>query len=388
VRRFGAVRRAIVVMHGTLHYNARPRPARSTRCVMKVPSSVPFVKQQLIYLLYGERRIYQLEAKFSILTALARSKPGELPTIRVLTDQPQAFQGWPVDVVVLDAQRLADWTGEGGYSHRRKACAIAHASRWAEKTIFIDTDTVFLQSPQKLFQQVDAQRFLVDEVEMSWAEASHSAYYAGFTRGLTLSGEAPVDDLRLCNSGVMGFALENAAIAERAIQRIDAWTQYASALHTIEQIAFSFELHGAQINEARGVISHYFAMKQYIHAILEIFFRRCGDQFDPSLCKQALKVPMQRPVPSWLGRLSVKWSLKRVPPELRGIGRKLLYGSGIGGDEYQRACKVIWWRSAIEDMRQLDGFEWSQAWPEGLPRLGRNDERAFTAIALESLKAD
>lgn len=46
---------------------------------MNVPSSIPFVKQQLIYLLYGQRRIYQLEAKFSILTAIARSKPGELP---------------------------------------------------------------------------------------------------------------------------------------------------------------------------------------------------------------------------------------------------------------------------------------------------------------------
>jgi len=40
---------------------------------MNVSSTVSFAKQQLIYLLYGERRIYQLEAKLSILTALARS---------------------------------------------------------------------------------------------------------------------------------------------------------------------------------------------------------------------------------------------------------------------------------------------------------------------------
>ncbi|WP_236236638.1 hypothetical protein [Pseudomonas faucium] len=352
---------------------------------MKVHGNLPFVKQQLIYLLYGERRIYQLEAKFSILTALARSKPGELPVIRVLTDQPQAFEGWPVEVVGLDAQLLENWTGTGGYTHRRKACAIAHASGWAEKTVFIDTDTVFLKAPSKLFEQVDAGHFLVDEVEMSWAEASQSAYYAGFTQGLTLSGEAPADDLQLCNSGVLGFALENATVAERAIQRIDAWTHYASALHTIEQIAFSFELHGTPINQARGVISHYFAMKQYIHAILEIFFARCGDRFEPRMCQQALKVPMQRPVPSRLGRLAAKWRLKRVPPELRGVGRKLLYGSAMGGNDYQRACKVIWWRSAIEDMRQLDALDWSSDWPEGLPRLGRRDEHAFSTIARESL---
>ena len=152
-----------------------PRRARFSRCVMKVPSSVPFVKQQLIYLLYGQRRIYQLEAKFSILTAIARSKPGELPVIRVLTDQPQAFEGWPVEVVALNEQLLEDWTGKGGYTHRRKACAIAHASGWAEKTVFIDTDTVFLQAPHKLFKLVDTEHFRVDEVERSWAEASQRA---------------------------------------------------------------------------------------------------------------------------------------------------------------------------------------------------------------------
>ncbi len=355
-------------------------------CKMNVSSPVPYVTQQLIYLLYGKCRIYQLEAKLSILTALARCKPAELPVIRVLTDQPQAFAGWPVEVITLDEQTLQAWAGDGGYTHRRKACAIAQAGQWADKTVFIDTDTVFLQSPQKLFSQVDTGQFLVDEVEMSWAEASRSSYYRSFVEGLAESGEAPVDDLRLCNSGVMGFTRDNVGIAERAIVRIDDWTPYARDLHTIEQIAFSFELHSAPINEARGVISHYFAMKQYVHAILEIFFARHGEHFHSKMPGLALKVPAHRPVPSWLARLSVKWSLKHVPRELRGIGRKLLYGSVMSGDDYQRACKVVWWRSAIEDMRTLGGFDWSREWPDGLPRLGQRDELAFSEIARASLK--
>ncbi|MDP9524254.1 hypothetical protein [Pseudomonas putida] len=353
---------------------------------MNVSSPVPYVKQQLIYLLYGERRIYQLEAKLSILTAVARCKPAELPVIRVLTDQPQAFVGWPVEVITLDEQTLQAWAGDGGYTHRRKACAIAQAGQWAEKTVFIDTDTVFLQSPLKLFSQVDAGQFLVDEVETSWAEASRSSDYLRFSAGLAEAGNVPADDLRLCNSGVMGFTRCNVGIAERAIPRIDAWTPYTGDLHTIEQIAFSFELHGAKVNEARGVISHYFAMKQYVHAILEIFFARHGEGFHPQMPRLALKVLAHRPVPSWLARLSVKWSLKRVPRELRGIGRKLLYGSVMSGDDYQRACKVIWWRSAIDDMRKQGGIDWNQDWPAGLPRLGRRDERAFREIARESLK--
>ncbi|MFJ4064793.1 hypothetical protein ACIPW4_05805 [Pseudomonas sp. NPDC089996] len=348
---------------------------------MNVCNTVSFAKQQLIYLLYGERRIYQLEAKLSILTALARSKPGELPTIRVLTDQPQAFDGWPVQVIALDPALLEAWSGDGGYTHRRKACAIAYAAPWAEKTIFIDTDTVFLQAPVQLFQQVDAGHFLVDELEMSWEQASRHHYYSAFTQALASAGEAPENDLQLCNSGVLGFALENASIAERAVHRIDAWAPFAASLHTIEQIAFSFELHGKQINQARGIISHYFAMKPFIHAILEVFFARNGDRFDARMLEQALQVPVQRPEPSWFDRLTAKWYLKRMPRKTRGIGRKLLYGSFIGSDEYQRACKAIWWHSAIEDMRRIGGFDWSTGWPQGLPRLREADEQVVTAMA-------
>ncbi len=357
----------------------RQPPPALTR-TMNVSSPVLHVKQQLIYLLYGERRIYQLEAKLSILTALARCKPADVPVIRVLTDQPQAFFGWPVEVITLDEQTLQAWTGDGGYTHRRKACAIAHAGQWADKTVFIDTDTVFLQSPHKLFSQVDAGQFLVDEVEANWGEASRNSDYLRFSAGLVEAGNAPADDLQLCNSGVMGFTRCNVGIAERAIPRIDAWAPYAADLHTIEQIAFSFELHGAKVNEARGVISHYFAMKQYVHAVLEIFFARHGEHFHSKMPGLALKVPAHRPVPSWLARLSVKWSLKRVPRELRGIGRKLLYGSVMNRDDYQRACKVIWWRSAIEDMRRLGDFDWNREWPAGLPRLGQRDEVAFSEI--------
>ncbi|MFJ2981311.1 MULTISPECIES: hypothetical protein [unclassified Pseudomonas] len=37
-------------------------------------------------------------------------------------------------------------------------------------------------------------------------------------------------------------------------------------------------------------------------------------------------------------------------------------------------------------MRQLNAFDWSGEWPNGLPRLGRQDEHAFGAIAREGLK--
>lgn len=89
--------------------------------------------EQLLYLVYGGQDVYRREAKFSILSALAKCKtPGEL-VIRVFTDNPDDFLGWPVDTVPLSAELLQEWQGVDGYYHRRKACAIAAGLELAEK---------------------------------------------------------------------------------------------------------------------------------------------------------------------------------------------------------------------------------------------------------------
>lgn len=47
----------------------------------------------------------------------------------------------------------------------------------AGKTIFIDTDTVFFKDPALLFKRVTDDQFLMDEFELSWAQASRRAWY-------------------------------------------------------------------------------------------------------------------------------------------------------------------------------------------------------------------
>lgn len=96
--------------------------------------------RQLVYLVYGGRAEYHQEAKYSILSALHHAS-GQCPRILVYTDEPGQFAGWPVEVVGLDADTLTSWTGPVAYLHRRKAAAIRDALQYAERSIFIDTDT-------------------------------------------------------------------------------------------------------------------------------------------------------------------------------------------------------------------------------------------------------
>lgn len=61
---------------------------------------------QLLYLLYGGKEVYRLEAKFSILSALRYRKDPADFTITLMTDQPEAFDGWPVSVLPLSVEVL------------------------------------------------------------------------------------------------------------------------------------------------------------------------------------------------------------------------------------------------------------------------------------------
>jgi hypothetical protein len=338
------------------------------------------VEKQLVYLLYGGRLSYEREAKFSILSALAASRGQELPVIRVLTDQPQAFEGWPVETRGLGRQTLDDWLGSSGYTHRRKACAIAAACQWADKTIFIDTDTVFRSPPIRLFERFGDGRYLVDTVEMHWMEAKRRNEYAGFVAALERDGVVPDDHLRLCNSGVFGLTCDDQELMQRVVQRIDQWAGHAAGLHTIEQIALSFELQGRQVAEARPDVEHYFAYKGFLHAMQELFFERYGDRFDPLQVELCTELPIGRPQPSRLARFSIKRRLRGLSPELRSIGRKLLYGCALQGSDYQRVCKRVWWGSALADLRLLGGGEGGQ-WPREIPCPGQREALEFRVFA-------
>lgn len=339
-----------------------------------------YVENQLIYLLYGSGKPYELEAKFSILTALSRSKSEAGFVIRVLAEKPEVFDGWPVEVIPLDGVMLREWTGSAGYQHRRKACAIAYAAQWADKTVFVDTDTFFNADPASLFDKVDSQCFLVDEFEWTWADAKRRSEYRDFIAGVSALGHAPADLFRFYNSGLCGMVRGNADIMQRVIHRIDDWAHYAGRLHTIEQIALSFELNGCQVNEGSGLIQHYYAHKEYLHAMFEIFFEKYGEAFHPELLNLSEEVPRERPMPSPFRRLLIKWRLKGLSPELKKIGRKLLYGCSLQDNDYARACKRAWWGAALTDMRQSGLFEASFCWPCSVPSPGGDTELEFSVF--------
>jgi hypothetical protein len=349
------------------------------------PSAKP--SHQLLYLIYGKQDVYRREAKFSILSALAQLKPGESLCIRVMTDRPQDFIGWPVETTELDEQTLTQWQGDNGYLHRRKACAIAQGLTLADKTLFVDTDTVFLKSPHRVFDLIEPGQYVMDEFEYDWRYVCQRPDYLKLGQHLHAHGISASNSFKLYTSGLCGVRDTDTPLLETSIRLIDEWTQGSFDIHTIEQVAISFAMHGKTVREARKFVHHYYADKRFFHAMQAHFFSLHGETFSPELVVRCLDVPQFKPMPSAWQRLSIKWKLRNQRKHVKRVGRDLLYGSAAPANPYYDVCRQGWWESASREIRGWDEAEQNTffgtqapTWPKQLPRPAKSaDEHAIVA---------
>lgn len=308
---------------------------------------------QLLYLLYGKKDVYRQEAMFSMLSALRHQAEPASFSITVLTDAPEAFEGWPVRTELLDDATLAQWMGPSGYVHRRKAVAIRQGMALAEKTIFVDTDTIFVKDPALLFDRVGDDRFVMDQFEFTWREASQRADYSGLVSELAASGQTPAPSLRLYNSGICGMARQHVGLQDQAIALIDQWAHLHTQLHTMEQIAVSFVLGARQVSEAHDCVHHYYAQKAYYHAMLKVFFQRFGEQFSRALVEVSGAVPTHLPALDLKNRVSNKIKLMGLSSDLRKAGRYYLLGHKPKPCIYLDATRYVYWGKALAAAQKM-----------------------------------
>lgn len=264
--------------------------------------TVKYAERQLVYFVYGEDKAYFHEAKFSVVSALRNQKTAGIPRILILTDNPDEFSGWPVDVVLTDQKTLRDWRGSEGYIHRQKACAIKYANQYADHSVFIDTDTVFVRPAASLFELLEASSWVVDEVEATWADWKNVPLYdlaAGYLRQHYEIG----DELRLVNSGVLGVRDEHESFADRTIELIDEIIALAPNVYVIEQFAASLAGHRlGPPAETRQIVTHYFSTKLHWRRMFRDFFSSYGETYSERLLSASLALPRVRLRPSGMKR--------------------------------------------------------------------------------------
>lgn len=299
-------------------------------------------KVRLVYLVYGKQAIYRREAKFSMLSALRSTSAESMPSILIYTDEPEAFSGWPVEVVALSRETLDEWTGQQGYPHRRKAAAIRAALERCEQSVFVDTDTFFVAPASRLFERLSRSDWLVDEIENTWGKWSDQPLYAATASHLR-ERYGVGDDMRLINSGVLGLNRDAVRLIDRTIELIDELHPMAPDIHIVEQFAVGVAAYGlSRPAEAHDLVRHYYGEKRYWRCIIDVFFATHGEAYRPELISELCDVPLRRPRPAWWRRLIFRLASAPLPSEQRKAARMAFYAVNLPDDPYSAACAPVY----------------------------------------------
>jgi len=267
---------------------------------------------QLVYLVYGNKADIITEARFSMVSAIHRTVTNNF-SIVVITDTPAAFADLPVDAVAITAATISEWSGDIGYHHRSKPLALLSVLDRCEKSILIDSDTVLLSCPSRLFELIDKQTVLVDRVLQNYG-GEHDAYQQRCGEYL-LQHYKTTPQCHYVNSGLIGLTQGNRQVLETAISLIDEIYVMSGKLFHVEQAALAFALHYQQLQPAahKRMVQHYYAKKHIFRAQAQTFLDNHSDLLSEQTQKDLLETPLRLPRQSWLYSLRIKLLSLTIP---------------------------------------------------------------------------
>jgi hypothetical protein len=297
------------------------------------------------FLIYGDKHEYQLEFALSVLSALHFLR-GDTRGVRlsVLSDRPHLEFDLPVEHVPVSSEDLAAWTRNGAYHHRAKLHALirlldVHSSPVA----LIDTDTVFLAHPARLFDDSDPSGAAMHAAEGVLSD--HPEWCSVLDQigtGREIEGVRIAPDSRMYNSGVVVLWPEHRPLVLRALRLLDSL--YAIApIFNADQFSLSAVLEAeATISLTEAVVKHYWGMERsFVHIGAERLFHGYTRERLPELLRAFPKVSIGFPSKRWRDQL-----LARVLGQIGGwsddyrfayLAYRCAFGIGSRDREYANA---------------------------------------------------
>ncbi|QKG58307.1 hypothetical protein GKZ68_17750 [Hymenobacter sp. BRD128] len=232
----------------------------------------------LIYQAYGSADILN-EALLSILSYL-RQPVGA--TVLVYTDNPAHFQAVLGEVagvayVFIEPMQWRAWRGEIDFVHRVKIKVLQHAAaHYAGQLLYVDTDTIFTQSPAAIFAALaQGERFMhVAEGRLGDGNPLNRKINRALQQasgGPALARGTIGPDTRMYNAGVLGLRSPDAPLLAEVL----ALTEQLYRLypkHVMEQLAFSVVwARAGPVREAAPWVYHYWNLKEIRPVLARLF---------------------------------------------------------------------------------------------------------------------
>jgi hypothetical protein len=222
----------------------------------------------IAYLIYGNRRDYQLELTYSVASARRFADAGRTAArIVLITDEANRRPDLPIEHLVFGPDEFAAWTQDGHYLHAAKVHALKKAiDRFGGKTALIDTDTFFRADPSLLFERIGPGRTVMHARE---GPLRHFPDWQALLAEVRtpLLGYRVDADAAMLNSGVVGLAATDAGLLDDVLALMPA-LHAIRPLFNIEQFAFSAVLgQRTTLTDCPALIAHYWGPeRRFMHA--------------------------------------------------------------------------------------------------------------------------
>jgi hypothetical protein len=237
-----------------------------------------------VFLCFGDVGFFY-ECAFALLSiARWHSGPDYPFAIKIFTDKPGWFGRFadcdlPLEVVMLDPQQIAEWTGKAQYVYRIKPALL----EWLSATVvanwlFLDTDVVVTSQLTGLFTAIDGGQVVMHQPEGT-PESGTSPVLRRLNRLChKLPGWQQYTSQPTWNSGVVGFNSTHNRTLKAALQLIDEGCTGHPSVRTLEQVALSWSfLQHTPLLPALPYVLHYWNLKE-ARPLLQAFFDRFEQQ--------------------------------------------------------------------------------------------------------------
>jgi len=264
-------------------------------------------RKVLLYIIYGEGASYYDGAKFGILTFLNHMREEDPVEIVVLTESPEQFSGYPVQVISMSQQQKSKWSLDERYHFRIKNRGIAYVMdqlsiREEDKVLFVDADTYFHKNPMRLFDLISVSQSILYLNEGKIHRKRRFGAYVDALDGkeIDLNGEPYLmsKQASMWGSAVIGISGVMRSSIELADQLMLKLIDLVPA-HTVEQFSLSEMLRKKfKIVEGKNYIDIYSTSgkKCYAEKNIDQFFSMYAAESISKLSKLSSKVRLKRPL--------------------------------------------------------------------------------------------
>lgn len=234
--------------------------------------------QIIAYLSYGNRKEYQLELYFSILSALRflKDTPDEI-RICVISDHPKDFgDRLPIDCLSFSQAEFAEWT-HGASLHRAKICALMRVmDHYQAPVALIDSDTYFLDNPTKLLERITPQQSVLFGFEhVMNTDQLWQPLFEKLGDRIDFGGVFLDQHCTMFNAGVVGLHNANRSLLDKVLAMVDKLNE-THHVFTDEQLSFSIVLNQlTKLSLSDDLIRHYWGWyeRRFIHVQIARLFK-------------------------------------------------------------------------------------------------------------------